>query len=91
MKLKLNWDYDAWNDYLAYLTKGDKKSFNKINLLIDDIIKNGPLKGLGKPERLKYELNVFFSREINKKDRIVYRIENDILKIIQCCSHYENV
>lgn len=91
MKLKLNWDYDAWNDYLVYLTKGDKKSFNKINLLIDDIIKNGPLKGLGKPERLKYELNDFFSREINKKDRLVYRIENDILQIIQCCSHYENV
>lgn len=51
MKLKLNWDYNAWNDYLAYLKKGDKKSFNKINLLIDDIIKNGPLKGLGKPDR----------------------------------------
>lgn len=91
MKLKLNWDYDAWNDYLAYLKKGDKKSFNKINLLIDDIIKNGPLKGLGKPERLKHELNDFFSREINKKDRLVYRVENDILQIIQCSSHYENL
>lgn len=64
--MNLDWDFDAWNDYVSYLKNGDKKSFKKINELISDIVKNGADKGIGKPEQLKYELNEFYSREINK-------------------------
>lgn len=89
--MKLTWETDAWNDYVAYSENGDKKSFKKINALIADIIKNGAEKGIGKPERLKHELNELYSREINTKDRLVYKIDGDMLIILQCNSHYENV
>ena len=40
-----------------------------------------PYTGIGKPEKLKYELSGKWSRRINEKHRIVYavnEIENDI-------------
>ena len=37
-----------------------------------------PTMGEGKPEELKYELSGFWSRQINKKDRLIYQI-NDFL------------
>jgi len=62
--------------------------FSKIILLIEDIKRN-PFKGLGKPEHLsqrdafaKYEIPPCWSRRINKKDRLVYRIKKDHIEII---------
>ena len=54
--------YDkAWEDYI-YFQKNDKKILQKINELIKDIERNGLLIGIGKPERLKGELNGLYSR-----------------------------
>ena len=44
--------------------------------------------GLGKPEPLKGDLTGYWSRRINKKDRLVYRIIDDIIEVLQCTSHY---
>jgi len=62
--------------------------FSKIILLIEDI-KSSPFKGLGKPEHLRYEIPPCWSRRINKKDRIVYRIKKDQIEIISILGHYE--
>ena len=62
--------------------------FARIILLIEDIKRN-PFKGLGKPEHLKYELPPCWSRRINKKDRLVYRIKKDQIEIISILGHYE--
>lgn len=68
--------YDkAWEDYL-YFQKNDKKILQKINDLIKDIERNGLLIGIGKPERLKGELNGLYSRRINYEHRLVYYIED---------------
>jgi toxin YoeB len=32
----------------------DRKTVKKINDLIKDILRNGPIKGIGKPEPLKF-------------------------------------
>ena len=45
------WSDDAWNDYLFWQMQ-DKKTLKRINVLIRDIERNGPLKGLGDPEAL---------------------------------------
>ena len=37
------------------------------------IDRNGPMEGIGDPEALKGNLQGFFSRRINEKDRLVYR------------------
>jgi len=62
--------------------------FAKIILLIENIKRN-PFKGLGKPEHLKYEFPPCWSRRINKKDRLIYRIKNDQIEIISIFGHYE--
>lgn len=38
------WADEAWDDYLYWQTQ-DKKTLKRINLLIKDIERNGPLEG----------------------------------------------
>ena len=75
----------AWDDYL-YWQDQDKKTLKKLNALIRDIVRNGNV-GLGKPEPLKHREG-YWSRRINDADRLVYKIESDVVKIAQCRSHY---
>jgi toxin YoeB len=47
-----------------------------------------PTKGIGKPEALRHGLSGYWSRRIDKTNRIVYRIEDDIIWIISLKGHY---
>ena len=85
--LKL-WSDEAWESYLNWQTQ-DKKTLKKINKLLQDIDRNG-YNGIGKPEPLKGDLSGSWSVEIDKKNRIVFRIENNRLEITQCGSHYRD-
>lgn len=67
----------------------DRKNLDKIKLLLNSIIEYGPLEGLGKPEVLKYYDPTAYSRRINKKDRLVYRIMNDEIVVLSCKGHYQ--
>lgn len=73
---------------LMYWVHNDKKIVDKIYDLIKDIKRNGAAKGIGKPERLKYEEG--WSRRINQEHRLVYRVENEIIIIKSCKGHYED-
>ena len=79
---------DAWEDYI-YWESQYKKTLKRINKLIEDIERNG-YDGIGKPERLSGNLSDYWSRRIDDKNRIVYRILNDTVQIIQCGSHYRD-
>ena len=81
------WTDDAWEEYIFWQLQ-DKKTLKRINSLLKDIDRNGPLDGIGEPEALKGDLKGYFSRRINEKDRLVYGIENDRIIIIQCRGHY---
>ncbi len=82
------WHDDAWEDYL-YWQKQDKKTLKRINDLLKDIDRNG-YSGIGKPEPLKDNLSGWWSRRIDNKNRIVYRIKNNKIEIAQCGSHYRD-
>ena len=82
------WSDDAWDDYLYRQTQ-DKKTLKRILKLIDDIDRNG-YDGIGKPERLTGDLSSYWSRRIDDKNRIVYRIKDNTIQIIQCGSHYRD-
>lgn len=80
----------AWSEYM-YWQNQDKKILKKINELIADIMRNGALEGEGKPERLKGDLYGLYSRRINEKDRLIYRVlEGDIVEIYSCKDHYSD-
>jgi toxin YoeB len=83
-----SWDDAAWQDYI-YWQGQDKKTLKRINLLLKDIDRE-PYVGLGKPEVLKYEYSRYWSRRIDEFNRIVYRIHDEKIEIIQCGSHYRD-
>lgn len=83
-----SWSDDAWEDYL-YWQKQDKKTLIRINKILEDIDRNG-YEGIGKPERLSGNLSSYYSRRIDDKNRIVYRIKDETIQIIQCGSHYRD-
>ncbi|MBT3384589.1 MAG: Txe/YoeB family addiction module toxin [Prolixibacteraceae bacterium] len=80
------WENSAWNDYL-YWQKTDKKVHHKINELIKSCDRT-PFSGIGKPEPLKGNLFGYWSRRINKEHRLIYKVKNEIITIIQCRFHY---
>ena len=57
--------------------------------LLEDIKRNG-YEGIGKPEPLTGDLSGFWSRRIDDKNRIVYKMSGDIAEITQCGSHYRD-
>lgn len=79
---------EAWQDYLYWQTQG-KKTLKRINQLLQDIIRNG-YEGIGKPEPLKNEFQGFWSRRIDETNRIIYRIDNGQIIIVQCRTHYSD-
>ena len=83
----IQWDIDAWNDYIYWQTQ-DRKTLKRINLLIKDISRT-PFEGLGKPEPLKGTLTGFWSRRIDEEHRLVYAVEEKVIILISCRGHYE--
>jgi toxin YoeB len=77
----------AWNDYI-YWQQNDKNTLRKVNQLIKDIDRNS-FQGIGKPEPLKGNLSGYWSRRIDDSNRIVYRINSEIIEIYQCRGHYQ--
>jgi len=82
----LSWAEKGWEDYL-YWQKTDKKVLKRINLLIKDI-KRQPFEGLGDPEPLKHNWSGYWSRRIDREHRLVYKVANESIIVVQCRYHY---
>ena len=85
--MKIIWDNKAWEEYIEWQTI-DRKIVKKINELIKDIQKNGN-EGIGKPEPLQHELSGYWSRRIDYKNRLVYKISDTQIIIVACANHYK--
>ena len=83
--MKKTWTEEAWEDYLNL--QNDKKLLKKANTLLKDIERGG-YEGIGKPEPLKGNLAGYWSRRIDDYNRIVYRVDGEIIEIVQCGTHY---
>lgn len=82
------WLEGGWQDYL-YWQKQDRKVLKRINELIHDA-KRSPSSGIGKPDPLKANLRGWWSRRITQEHRLVYRVEGEILIVLQCRFHYDD-
>lgn len=81
-------DKEAWEEYVYWQTQ-DHKTLKKINSLIEDIWRNGAMRGIGKPEPLKHRSG--YSRRIDEVNRLVYDIDElQNIRIIACKGHYED-
>ena len=79
---------NGWKDYVYWQTE-DRKTLRKINALLEDIARNGNT-GIGKPEALMGNLAGCWSRRINDKDRLIYKIAGDNIYILACRYHYDD-
>lgn len=86
--MDLTWSERAWEQYCLWALT-DKRTIKKLNALIKDIQRNGNT-GIGKPEQLKDDLSGWWSRRIDDKNRVVYKIENDSVYILSCRGHYDD-
>lgn len=78
----------GWSDYL-YWQSVDKKTLRKINKLLRSIERDGVLAGEGQPEKLNYRKNEY-SRRIDKENRLVYEVADDMIFVKSCKGHYDN-
>jgi toxin YoeB len=84
------YEKQARNDLLKHKQSGNLSNMKKIQKILSELEQH-PYTGEGQPEALKYDLLGFWSRRINKKDRIVYKVEEDIVTVlvVSAMGHYE--
>ena len=78
---KADKDLDYWK------STNNEKILKRIRELLVSMM-NTPFQGIGKPEGLKYNLSGKWSRRIDKENRIVYEVENQLITIHSLKGHY---
>lgn len=84
--MKFLWQEKAWKEYVDW-QRVDKKTLKRINVLLEDISRNG-YRSKGKPEPLSGNLSGWWSVRIDSCNRIVFRISEGNIEILQCGTHY---
>jgi len=77
---------------IEYLKKaGDKATLRKLGVLMEELTEH-PRTGTGQPEELKHNFTGCWSRRINSKHRLVYRIEEEqvVVIILYASGHYND-
>lgn len=79
----------AENDLKQWKKSGQVKTLKKILNLFEELSQH-PQTGTGKPETLKNDLSGYWSRQIDKKNRLIYRIDDGVVvvEVISLWSHY---
>lgn len=80
---------NARKELQKHYKSGDKASIKKIEKIISEL-QETPYLGTGQPEQLKYELTGYWSRRINSKDRMIYRVAENIVTVtvVSAMGHY---
>ncbi len=84
--MQILFESQAFEEYNEW-ARTDKKVFQRISKLIIEITRD-PFNGIGKPEPLKHDLTGCWSRHIDNVNRLVYVVEDNVLRIISCKNHY---
>ena len=89
MSYKLIVQPEAEMHLIAHAKAGNKILLKKISKLFKEL-KEHPETGTGKPEKLKYKSDEYWSRRIDERHRMEYIIDNDkvIVFIISLWGHY---
>ena len=83
---RLIYSPNGWLDYI-YWQKNDKSVLEKIDDLAKQICKD-PYEGTAKPVQLKFDLSNIWTRRLDLENRIVYRVTEETIQILQCRYHY---
>jgi len=89
MSYVIDFTKSALEDLEKHKKSGDLKILRKIAVLLTELLIH-PQTGTGHPELLKNEIKETYSRRINKKHRLVYRIKEETVTVIvlSAFAHY---
>lgn len=73
---------------IRWFSKNDPRNLKKVKKLLQNI-QESPFEGMGKPEPLKHEFAGYWSRRIDRKNRIIYKVNENSIWLISCRGHYE--
>ncbi len=85
--MNLEFSVTAMRDYQYWKANHPNKA-RKIRLILEDVLKT-PFTGIGKPEPLLFDMHGYWSRRIDKKNRLLYKVEGDRVIIMSCRYHYK--
>ena len=90
-KFRLKIEPKASLDFAKHKKSGNQASIKRISKILIELSET-PFEGIGNPEALKDQLSGFWSREITKKDRLTYKVEEDIVTVfvISAMGHYSD-
>lgn len=90
-KYIVDFEPKAQKEIKEHYKSGNQASIKRIAKILIELSET-PFEGTGNPEALKYQLTGFWSREINKKDRLIYKVEEDIVTVfvIAAMGHYSD-
>ena len=80
MIYSIEYSDEAVKELKEFKKSGNKPLLKKISAIIKELEKH-PTSGTGKPEQLKHQFTGLWSRRINREHRIIYEIQNDIVKV----------
>lgn len=80
---------DSAKKDISELKRFNSKSYKKLVKLLEELQEH-PYSGTGQPEALRYGYSGCYSRKINKKDRLVYQINDEKIEVLVISSkgHY---
>ena len=81
----------ARKDLKAHYKTGNKATIKKIEKILLELTVH-PFSGEGQPEELKHNYKGYWSRRINRNDRIIYRVEDEIVTVfvVSAMGHYSD-
>ncbi|RLD97663.1 MAG: Txe/YoeB family addiction module toxin, partial [Bacteroidetes bacterium] len=79
----------ARKELQLHYKSGNKSDIRKIEQIFLEL-SNSPYEGTGNPEPLKYKMSGYWSRRINKKDRMVYKVYEDrvVVLVVSAIGYY---
>lgn len=90
MIYKIEFTLKAEQHLKEWRRSGQTKILNKIAVLLEEL-REHPETGTGQVERLKGNYAGFWSRRIDKGNRMVYRVDDDVVvvTVVSLKSHYK--
>ncbi len=79
----------TWETYEKLRTK-DTKLHKTLRKILKEMLREGPSKGIGKPEQLRHNLSGFWSKRISQKDRLIYKFDEKSIYIFAIGGHYDD-
>ncbi len=88
--MKINLDAQAKRDLKEVLKSNLMERF--LELIVSSVEnKDNPLVGIGSPEQLKGYNEAVYSRQLDKKNRIIYSYgEENLIILLSCIGHYDD-